>query len=117
MFMIFNSGDLLSQTDKFKAPIEGRYTFRFTVQAKNSEATPIVMSIMVGSSSQSNPRKSTVGYYDVPADKPRTFTLDEYLPKGGTIKLMAHGLPKVALDKDDARLGYQGPGLCVSQIH
>lgn len=116
-FMIFQSGDLLAQTDKFRAPVEGRYAFRFTVQAKNSDGKPIVMSIMVGSFSANNPKKWTIGYFDAPADKPRTFELNEYLPKGGSIKVMAHGLPRVPLDKDDVRAAYAGPGLCVSQIH
>jgi mono/diheme cytochrome c family protein len=116
-FMIFNSGDLLAQTDKLRTPIEGRYKIRFTAQAKNSDGKPIVMSIMVGSFSQSNPKKWTIGYFDAPADKPHVFELDEYLPKGSSIKVLAHGLPKIALDKDDERAKYAGPGLCVSQIH
>lgn len=113
---IFNSGDLLCQLDRFRAPVEGHYRFTFPVQAVHADDKPLVISVMAGSFAQGNPRKWTVGYFDVPADHPRQMVIDQFIPRGGTIKVMAHRLARVPLDDNEKRAGYQGPGLSVGMV-
>ena len=38
--LVFNSGDLLSQADRFKAPVEGRYHFRVPMSAWHTDGKP-----------------------------------------------------------------------------
>lgn len=115
-FRIFNAGDLNSVCDRFKAPIEGHYRFKVPAWASHSDGKPIIVSILAGSFDARNPRNRTVGFYDLSPDKPRVLEFDEYLPKGGTFKLIAHELPRVPLQEDDKRAAYEGLGVSVGTV-
>ena len=105
-----NSGDSASDLRQFRAPAPGRYRFRISASAHNSEQ-PLPMAVLLGNFVVSGNPTRHLGYFDAPPGKPATIEFDErLLAKNDTIKVTPVGLPFVYL-KQETMAEYPGPGL------
>jgi mono/diheme cytochrome c family protein len=100
----------------YKAPAPGRYRFRVTASAHNSEK-PLTMVVSLGNfvvKAVSVNRQ--LGYYDVPPGKPSVLEFEERLEaKNDTIQVVPTGLPSVYLSQKTMP-EYPGPGLKIHWI-
>ncbi len=100
---------------KYKAPAPGRYRFRLSVSAHNSE-TPLPMSLFLGNFVVSAVNTRHLGFFDAPPGKPTVIQVEDRIAaKGDTIKIIPFGLPHAYLNKDNMAV-YPGPGLHIHWI-
>ncbi len=110
-----NSGDSASDLRQFKAPAPGRYRFRISASAHNSE-TPLPMAVLLGNFVVSGNPTRHLGYFDAPPGKPAFIEFEERLSaKNDTIKVTPVALPFVYL-KQETIAEYLGPGLKIHWI-
>lgn len=110
-----NSGDSASDLRQFKAPAPGRYRFRISASAHNSE-TPLPMAVLLGNFVVSGNPTRHLGYFDAPPGKPAVIEFEErLLAKNDTIKVTPVALPFVYL-KQETMPDYPGPGLKIHWI-
>ena len=110
-----SSGDSASDLRQFKAPAPGRYRFRISASAHNSE-TPLPMAALLGNFVVSGNYSRHLGYFDAPAGKPAVIEFEERLgAKNDTIKVTPVALPFVYL-KHETMPDYPGPGLKIHWI-
>lgn len=109
--ILFRSGgDSASDLRKFKAPAPGRYRFRISASAHNSD-TPLPMAALLGNFVVSGNPTRHLGYFDAPPGQPGIIELEEkLLAKNDTIKVTPVALPFVYL-KQETMQEYPGPGL------
>ncbi|MFO1044337.1 MAG: DUF1592 domain-containing protein [Planctomycetaceae bacterium] len=107
-----SSGDSASDLRQFKAPAPGRYRFRISASAHNSE-TPLPMAVVLGNFVVSGNPTRHLGYFDAPPRQPVVIEFEErLLAKNDTIKVTPVALPFVYL-KHETMPEYPGPGLKV----
>ena len=105
-----SGGDSASDLRQFKAPAPGRYRFRISASAHNSE-TPVPMSVWLGNFVVSGNFSRHVGYFDAPPGEPKVIEFEERLgAKNDTIKVTPIALPFVYLNHKNMP-EYPGPGL------
>lgn len=105
-----NSGDSSTDLREFKAPAPGRYRFRISASAHNSE-TPLPMAVLLGNFVVSGNPTRHLGYFDAPPGEPAVIEFEErLLAKNDTIKVTPVALPFVYL-KHETMPEYPGPGL------
>ena len=105
-----SSGDSASDLRQFKAPAPGRYRFRISASAHNSE-TPLPMAVVLGNFVVSGNPTRHLGYFDAPPRQPGVIEFEErLLAKNDTIKVTPVALPFVYL-KHETMPEYPGPGL------
>ncbi len=110
-----NSGDSASDLRQFKAPAPGRYRFRISASAHNSE-TPLPMAVLLGNFVVSGNPTRHLGYFDALPVKPAVIEFEErLLAKNDTIKVTPVALPSVYL-KQETMPDYPGPGLKIHWI-
>jgi hypothetical protein len=104
------SGDSATDLRQFKAPAPGRYRFRISASAHNSE-TPLPMAALLGNFVVSGNPTRHLGYFDAPPGEPAIIEFEErLLAKNDTIKVTPVALPFVYL-KHETMPEYPGPGL------
>ncbi|MFM7099174.1 MAG: DUF1592 domain-containing protein [Gemmataceae bacterium] len=114
--VLFRSGGN-SATDlrKFKAPAPGRYRFRISASAHNSE-TPLPMAVILGNFVVSGNITRHLGYFNAHPGEPRVIEIEERLAaKNDTIKITPVSLPFVYL-KHETMPNYPGPGLKIHWV-
>ncbi|MDA1233083.1 MAG: DUF1592 domain-containing protein, partial [Planctomycetota bacterium] len=105
-----NSGDSSTDLRQFKAPAPGRYRFRISASAHNSE-TPLPMAVLLGNFVVSGNPTRHLGYFNAPPREPVVIEFEErLLAKNDTIKVTPVSLPFVYL-KHETMPEYPGPGL------
>lgn len=105
-----SSGDSSTDLRQFKAPAPGRYRFRISASAHNSE-TPLPMAVLLGNFVVSGNPIRHLGYFDAPPGEPVIIEFEErLLAKNDTIKVTPVALPFVYL-KHETMPEYPGPGL------
>ncbi len=105
-----NSGDSATDLRQFKAPAPGRYRFRISASAHNSE-TPLPMAVLLGNFVVSGNPTRHLGYFDAPPGEPAVIEFEErLLAKNDTIKVTPVALPFVYL-RHETMPEYPGPGL------
>jgi hypothetical protein len=116
-FVMFNSGDLHINCDRFSAPVDGTYRIRVKAYAYQSPGASQIVGIIAGSFDPKRPERRVVGFYDVPPDakQPRVIEFTEHLPKRGTFRLEAYKLGRRNLDQDAVKT-YTGPGVAVAGV-
>ena len=109
--ILFRSGgDSASDLRKFRAPAPGRYRFRISASAHNSD-TPLPMAALLGNFVVSGNPTRHLGYFDAPPGEPGIIEFEEkLLAKNDTIKVTPVALPFVYL-KQETMQEYPGPGL------
>lgn len=114
--ILFRSGgDSTSDLRKFKAPAPGRYRFRISASAHNSD-TPLPMAALLGNFVVSGNPVRHLGYLDAPPGEPGIIEFEEkLLAKNDTIKVTPVALPFVYL-KQETMQEYPGPGLHIHWI-
>ena len=96
-----NSGDSATDLRQFKAPAPGRYRFRISASAHNSE-TPLPMAVLLGNFVVSGNPTRHLGYFDAPPGEPAIIEFEErLLAKNDTIKVTPVALPFVYLEARD----------------
>jgi len=104
------SGDSATDLRQFKAPAPGRYRFRISASAHNSE-TPLPMAVLLGNFVVSGNPTRHLGYFNAPPGAPAVIEFEErLLAKNDTIKVTPVALPFVYL-KHETMPEYPGPGL------
>jgi hypothetical protein len=110
-----NSADSASSLQKFKAPAPGRYRFRISASAHNSQ-TPLPMAVLLGEFNVGGSPIQHHGYFDVPPGEPAVIELEErILARTNTIKVAPVAMPVVYLNQNNMP-GYPGPGLKIHWI-
>ncbi len=110
-----NSADSSSDLRQFKAPAAGRYRFRISASAHNSE-TPLPMAVLLGNFVVSGNPTRHLGYFDAHPGEPTMVEFEERLAaKNDTIKVAPVALPFVYL-KHETMPEYPGPGLHIHWI-
>jgi mono/diheme cytochrome c family protein len=114
--ILFRSGgDSASDLRKFRAPAPGRYRFRISASAHNSD-TPLPMAALLGNFVVSGNPTRHLGYFDAPPGEPGIIEFEEkLLAKNDTIKVTPVALPFVYL-KQETMQEYPGPGLHIHWI-
>jgi mono/diheme cytochrome c family protein len=100
----------------FKAPAPGRYRFRISAAAYNSEK-PLPMAVLLGNFVvKAVSVNRLLGYYDVPPGNGAVIEIEERLDlKNDTIEVAPTGLPFVYLNKNNMP-DYPGPGLKIHWV-
>ena len=100
----------------FKAPAPGRYKFRVSAAAYNSEK-PLPMVVSLGNFVvKAVSVNRLLGYYDVPPGNGTVLEFEERLAlKNDTIQVAPTGLPFVYLNKNNIEQ-YPGPGLKIHWV-
>lgn len=110
-----NGGDSPTDLRQFRAPAPGRYKFRITASAHQSE-TPLPMAVLLGNFVVSGNPTRHLGYFDAPPGKPALIEIeDRLLAKNDTIKVTPVNLPFVYL-RQETMPDYPGPGLKIHGI-
>jgi len=110
-----SSGDSATDLRKFKAPAPGRYRFRISASAHNSE-TPLPMAVLLGNFVVSGNITRHLGYFDAPPGVPKVIEFEErFFAKNDTIKITPVALPFVYL-KHETMAEYPGPGLKIHWV-
>ncbi len=110
-----SSGASASDLRQFRAPAPGRYKFRISASAHNSEQ-PLAMAVLLGNFVVSGNPVRHLGYFDATPGKPTTVQIeDRLLAKNDTIKVTPVDLPFVYL-KQETMPEYPGPGLKIHWI-
>lgn len=110
-----SSGDSATDLRKFKAPAPGRYRFRISASAHNSE-TPLPMAVILGNFVVSGNITRHLGYFNAHPGEPRVIEIEERLAaKNDTIKITPVSLPFVYL-KHETMPNYPGPGLKIHWV-
>jgi mono/diheme cytochrome c family protein len=105
-----SSGDSSTDLRQFKAPAPGRYRFRISASAHNSE-TPLPMAVLLGNFVVSGNPTQHLGYFNAPPGEPAIIEFEQrLLAKNDTIKVTPVALPFVYL-KHGTMPDYPGPGL------
>ncbi len=100
---------------QFYPPDRGRYRFRISAQAVQSNGKPITYRVSVAGKREAG-KSGLVGYFDAPADKPTVVEFVEFMEPRTTIHILPYGLTnaqtvnKIGADK------YEGPGMAVQFV-
>ncbi|MGN6544133.1 MAG: DUF1592 domain-containing protein, partial [Aureliella sp.] len=110
-----NSRDSASDLRQFRAPAAGRYRFRISASAHNSE-TPLPMAVLLGNFVVSGNPTRHIGYFDAPPGESAVIEFEERLSaRNDTIKVAPVALPFVYL-RHETMPDYPGPGLHIHWI-
>ena len=110
-----NSADSASSLNKFKAPTPGRYRFRISASAHNSQ-TSLPMAVLLGEFNVGGSPIQHHGYFDAPPGDPAIIEIQErILARTNTIKVAPVALPFVYLNQKTMP-EYPGPGLKIHWI-
>ncbi|HJZ55150.1 MAG TPA: DUF1592 domain-containing protein [Gemmataceae bacterium] len=99
----------------FYPPDRGKYRFRISAYAVQSDGKPVTFRVDAGPMLMGT-KNHLVSYFDVPADKPTVFEWVDHLEARSTIRIHPYGLAsaqtvtKIGADK------YEGPGLAVEWV-
>lgn len=100
---------------QFRAPAPGRYRFRVSASAHNSQK-PLPLAVLLGYFNVKGRPIQHQGYYDVPPGPPATLQFERrFLAKNDTIKVGPVDMPPVYLNQQKMP-GYPGPGLKIHWI-
>lgn len=109
------SGNSATDLRKFRAPAPGRYRFRISASAHNSDK-PLPMAVLLGNFVVSGNPTRHLGYFDAPPGPPKVIEFEErLLKKNDTIKVTPVALPSVYLNHGNMTK-YPGPGLHIHWI-
>jgi hypothetical protein len=112
--VMFSSSQWLAAT-LFWIQERGRYRFRVSVSAVQSEGKPVVFSARSGGG-MGGPKGELIGYFDAPAEKPTTIEFQAFMEPKMSLTLLPYGLPNAqTIDKVGADV-WTGPGLVVDWV-
>jgi len=110
--VLFRSDGSPSQLAKFRARAAGRYRFKISASAHQSNV-PLAMGVLVGNFNTSYGTAHHLGYFDARPGEPQIIELETYLQQRETIKVTPAALPRVYVKDWPA---YPGPGLAIGTI-
>ena len=100
---------------QFYPPDRGKYRFRISAYAVQSDGKPVAYRVEAGPMLMGT-KNHLVNYFDAPPDKPAVVEFVDHLEARSTIRLLPYGLTSAqAVDKIGADK-YDGPGLAVEWV-
>jgi hypothetical protein len=116
IFASWESANIRVTMWNFRSPFRGRYRFRISAYAYQSEGKPVNFHVTAGTLKEVTEER-ILDYYSVPANTPTIIQFTEQLEPENRIRIIADDLPvtpttveKVGADK------YTGPGLVVQWV-
>ena len=116
IFASWESANIRVTMWNFRSPFRGKYRFRISAYAYQSQGKPVNFHVTAGTLKEVTEER-ILDYYSVPADKPTVIEFTEQLEPENRIRIIADDLPalppaveKVGADK------YTGPGLVVQWV-
>jgi mono/diheme cytochrome c family protein len=110
--VIFNSGYSPTELRRFRAPAPGFYRIRISAAGYQTAGQPQVFRVYAGNFGVGGKTK-VVGYFEVPADKPKVVEVTTHLDaRGDTLKVIPYG----TIPWQNTAATYTGPGVNVEWI-
>jgi len=94
----------------------GRYRFRMSVSAVQSEGQPVVFRVWSGAGGMGGSKGHLVSYYDAPADKPTVIEFVDYMEPKTTISILPYGLASAQAVSKTGADEWKEPGLVVDWV-
>jgi len=96
-----------------RAPVAGRYRYRLSAYAHNSNGQTVPILIYAGSQNPQRGKTELTQMFDAPPDRPKVFEWEERLDAGDRIRIVTKGPDKLWQTSPD---DYQGVGLAVQWL-
>ncbi len=116
IFAAWESANIRVTMWNFRSPFRGKYRFRISAYAYQSQGKPVNFHVTAGTLKEVTEER-ILDYYSVPADTPTVIEFTEQLEPENRIRIIADDLPalppmveKIGADK------YTGPGLVVQWV-
>lgn len=116
IFASWESANIRVTMWNFRSPFRGKYRFRISAYAYQSQGKPVNFHVTAGTLKEVTEER-ILDYYSVPADTPTVIEFTEQLEPENRIRIIADDLPalppmveKIGADK------YAGPGLVVQWV-
>ena len=116
IFASWESANIRVTMWNFRSPFRGKYRFRISAYAYQSQGKPVNFHVTAGTLKEVTEER-ILDYYSVPADTPTIIEFTEQLEPENRIRIIADDLPalppmveKIGADK------YTGPGLVVQWV-
>ncbi|MBI3858340.1 MAG: DUF1592 domain-containing protein [Planctomycetes bacterium] len=100
----------------FYPPDRGRYRFRISTSAVQSEGKPVVYRIDAGSMQMGGRPNHLVNYFDAPAGEPAVIEFTDTLEARSTIRIHPYGLAGAQQVNKVGADAWTGPGLAVQWV-
>ncbi len=116
IFASWESANIRVTMWNFRSPFRGKYRFRISAYAYQSQGKPVNFHVTAGTLKEVTEER-ILDYYAVPADKPTVIEFTEQLEPENRIRIIADDLP--ALPPTVEKIGadkYTGPGLVVQWV-
>lgn len=115
--VMFSSSPWQAATVSPFYPIDrGRYRFRISASAVQSNDKPVVFSVQSGGGGMGGPKAHLIGYFDAPPGKPKVFEFEDTMEPKTSISILPYGLASAqAVNKVGAE-AWSEPGLAVDWV-
>jgi mono/diheme cytochrome c family protein len=100
---------------QFYPPDRGKYRFRISTCAVQSDGQPVTLRIDAGPMLMAT-KNHLIGYFDVPAAEPTVIEFTDDLAARSTIRLLPHGLATAHVVNPIGADKYEGPGLAIEWV-
>jgi mono/diheme cytochrome c family protein len=95
--------------------LRGRYRFRISASAFQSDGKPVTFRVTLNGSQLSG-KHGLVGYFDAPADKPTVFDFISYIEPRQTVSILPYGLAGANTVHKEGADNWKGPGLAIQWV-
>jgi mono/diheme cytochrome c family protein len=100
---------------EFYPPDRGKYRFRISAFAVQSDGKPVTFEVKAGPMLMGT-KSHLVGYFDAPPDEPKVFEFVDHLEARSTIRILPCGLASAQAVNKVGADQYDGPGLAVQWV-
>lgn len=94
----------------------GRYRFRISASAIQSDGKPVIFRVLSGGQGVGGEQARLIGYFDAPPGEPRMFEFVDFMEPRTTISILPYGLPSAQTVSVIGADTYDGPGLAVNWV-
>lgn len=94
----------------------GRYRFRISASAIQSDGKPVIFRVLSGGQGVGGEQARLIGYFDAPPGEPRVFEFVDFMESRTTISILPYGLPSAQTVSAIGADTYDGPGLAVDWV-
>jgi mono/diheme cytochrome c family protein len=100
---------------QFYPPDRGRYRFRISASAVQSNSKPVTYCVSIAGRRMAG-QSGLIGYFDAPAAKPEVIEFVQFMEPRTTIHILPYGLPNAQTVHKIGADTYEGPGLAVQFV-
>ncbi len=94
----------------------GRYRFRISASAVQSNGRPVTFSVMSGGGGMGGQKGHLVSYFDAPADKPKVIEFTDYMEPKTSITILPYGLASAQSVNKVGADAWTEPGLAIDWV-